>query len=137
MAAMNSTKRNAIKKALLESLDKGATVTAACESAGIARKTFYEWLKEDLNFCNEISHSQQGAILTVEDALYRNATQGGKGFGDTTAQIFFLCNREPDRWKNVNRVEVENKEVKDFGSEISRKQAYETFRKKYFKKKGK
>lgn len=105
---IDANKKNTIKEAVLESLSNGATITAACKAAGVGRTTFYKWIEEDVEFAEAVSHSENASIITVEDALFRNATLGGKGFGDTTAQIFFLCNRDPDRWQNVNKVQHED-----------------------------
>ena len=48
-----------------------------------------------------IPDSAMTAISEVEDALFSNALNGNK-----TAQIFFLKNRAPERWKDMKTVEV-------------------------------
>jgi len=99
-----SNKGNALKKEMIiVSLGNGCTVTASCEAAGISRKTFYRWLKADTEFAELVAHTEQSATLCVEDALWNKAVDG-----NVTAMIFWLCNREADRWKNVNKVEVED-----------------------------
>ena len=40
-------------------------------------------------------------IKVVEDALFNNAVNG-----NTTAQIFFLCNRDPDRWQHLYKIQA-------------------------------
>jgi hypothetical protein len=88
------------KKALLESLSKGVSVTEACKAAGIGRRTYYNWLEKDPDFEKDVRASEQAQIQTVEDSLYMNALNG-----NVTAQIFYLCNRSNKRWLNIQRVE--------------------------------
>lgn len=90
------------KEAILLSLKDGSTVSAACHACGISRNTFYSWLKEDSAFATKVDEAQKSRIQHVEDSLYKKAIEG-----NMTAIIFFLCNREPERWKNVNKVEAE------------------------------
>ena len=40
-------KANAAKRAIVESLEQGASRQGACEAAQVARRTFYNWLAED------------------------------------------------------------------------------------------
>ena len=40
----------------------------------------------------------------VESALLKSAMSG-----HVTAQIFYLCNRQPERWTHVNQVRVDTK----------------------------
>lgn len=88
------------KESVLESLSKGATVQNACRAANIGRTTFYNWLKEDQTFALRVAHTEEAAIQCVEDALFASALSG-----KVPAQIFFLCNRRPDRWKTVTKLE--------------------------------
>ncbi len=90
------------KQAVLSSIGFGCTVTEACRKANIGRTTFYNWLRDDDAFRDAVMHSEQLAIAAVEDALWAKAITG-----HPTAMIFYLCNRVPERWKNVNRIETE------------------------------
>jgi len=108
-------------KVILKSLNKGATITAACEGAKIHRKTLWAWRKEDPRIDKLIIDAQEVAIQVVEDALYRRAcgyryeeetkerevgTSEKKTAKivikevapDSTACMFFLMNRAPERW---------------------------------------
>ena len=108
-------------RAILKSMNKGATITAACSSAGIHRKTLWSWRKEDPRVDKLIIDAQDDAIQIVEDALFKracgyqyeeitkgqeeslNAKKSAKVIvkevaGDVTAQMFFLMNRAPERW---------------------------------------
>ena len=90
-----------VKPVLIVSLENGSTVAATCVGAGISRDTFYRWCKEDPKFGEKVEAAQESRVQHVEDALYKNAINGV-----LTAQIFFLCNRAPDKWKNVQKVEA-------------------------------
>lgn len=95
-----------VKSVVLESLSSGSTVDAACRAAGISRSVFYDWRKKDAEFAEAVERAQMVAVSVVEDALFLKATRGEKdGRGNVVAMIFWLCNRAPDRWKNVQRVE--------------------------------
>jgi hypothetical protein len=43
----------------------------------------------------ELSSDEQ--LIQVEEALFESAVSG-----NVTAQIFWLCNRAPERWKRLN-----------------------------------
>ena len=55
----------------------------------------HEELREALKRGREASDAR------VEESLYRNALAG-----NTTAQIFWLKNRRPDRWRDVQNIEA-------------------------------
>jgi hypothetical protein len=56
----------------------------------------HEELREALKRGREASDAR------VEESLYRNALAG-----NTTAQIFWLKNRRPDRWRDVQQLQSE------------------------------
>lgn len=98
----------AVKKAaIIDSVAAGATVETAAGAAGIARKTFYEWRKKDPEFNELVERAYTGVVKSVEGALVRAATVPDKqGRVNVTAQIFYLANRAPERWRSVNRQEI-------------------------------
>ncbi len=115
-----------LKKALIESFKQGNYIVGACEQTGVARKTFYNWIARDKRFAAEYEKARESNIRVVEDALTKRAVgyeydEVTKEDGaevkrvtkqiapDTTAQIFYLCNRSRDKWQNVNKVEVTGK----------------------------
>ena len=91
-----------VKKAVLESIGNGSTVSAAMKAVGMSRTMFYRWMKEDKSFNKAVRKNEDSAIQVIEDALWLRASNG-----HVTAMIFYLCNRMPERWKNVQRIEVE------------------------------
>ena len=79
---------------------KACNVTQACEAAKITRTTFYDWKKADPAFTQACDDIEYSLIDFAESNLLKNIQAGKEG-----AVIFFLCNRAPDRWRNVQRVE--------------------------------
>jgi len=85
---------------LIEFKKKAGNVSATAEAVGIDRWTYYNWRKLDKEFakkCDEIIFSIHEV---VENQLLKNILAGKE-----TSLIFYLCNRMPERWKNVQRVE--------------------------------
>jgi transposase-like protein len=97
--------KNALKKdAIIENLANGNSIVKSCKLSTISHDTFYRWYKEDAAFRAGIDAAQQGRIKLVEDSLYITALKG-----NTTAMIFYLCNRCPENWKNLNETKFSGK----------------------------
>ena len=62
---------------------------------GIGESTLYEKQKTDPEFLEAIKRGKAKGIGTVTNALFQSA----KG-GNITAQIFYLKNRQPDKWRD-------------------------------------
>lgn len=95
-------KSDTIKEVLIGSLKNGCTVFKACKGADICRDTFYRWYNTDDKFKEAVDIAKQSRISMVEDALFENAFE----HNNTTAQIFFLCNRDPDRWQHLYKIQA-------------------------------
>jgi hypothetical protein len=60
-----------MKRAILDALEaKYGIVTDACKSIGLARSTFYDWLKTDLEFKAAVDDIQEVALDYVEGKLF-------------------------------------------------------------------
>lgn len=100
---------------------EGLTDEQIAHNAGIAVKTLYEWKKKHLPISKALKKGKQVVDIEVENALLKRAlgydyleerTEKSKKDGtkiiqtlkhipaDVTAQIFWLRNRRPDRWRN-------------------------------------
>lgn len=90
---------------LLANLKTGSSITGACKAVGISTDSYYNWFKKDEEFASKAREALKHTIDTVVDALYNNALHGGRGYGDTTAQIFLLCNRDSRNWKHVQHIQ--------------------------------
>lgn len=74
--------------------ESNGNVTKAADAVGIARQTFYKWLKS-LAFGEAVEEVEEGLIDHVEDALLREIDGG-----NITAIIFFLKTKGRDRGYN-------------------------------------
>lgn len=72
----------------------GNTEAEIALALGVCADTIASRKKKYSEFAERIKRGRQRAINKVENALFTTATGG-----NTTAQIFFLCNRAPDKWK--------------------------------------
>ncbi|HNV61397.1 MAG TPA: hypothetical protein PKN54_00470 [Candidatus Cloacimonas acidaminovorans] len=94
-----------IIKAVLKSLKAGASIETACNKANVSFVTFWRWRKENKRLDNITKAIYDSRICIVEDALYRDAVAG-----NTTAQIFFLKNRDVNRWRDRHELDVSSEE---------------------------
>lgn len=99
----------------------GLTNEQIANNMGITVKTLYEWANKYSNFSDALKRAKKIADEEVENALYKRAlgytvtlnkqkvTKDGIAVdcieemhipGDTTAQIFWLKNRQPEKWRD-------------------------------------
>lgn len=93
----NNIKKSAMIEALVETL---GIVTIACKKVGIARKTHYEWYKEDEEYKNAVDDVLDVALDFAESMLHKQIQDK-----DTTATIFYL------KTKGKSRGYVEKSEI--------------------------
>ncbi len=78
----NAEKEARAKKALLIALESSlGVVTTACEKVGISRNTYYNYLKDDLEFAEKCKEFTEVALDFVESKMYQK-TNGVKVKGD-------------------------------------------------------
>tara|TARA_R100000149_G_C5864945_1_gene129897 strand:+ start:72 stop:407 length:336 start_codon:yes stop_codon:yes gene_type:complete len=59
------------KKTLLEALEKSlGVVSTACKTAGISRRTYYNWINTDSNFKKSVEDINEMALDFAESKLY-------------------------------------------------------------------
>lgn len=73
----------------------GLTDEQIAHNMGITSKTLYEWKNKYGDICNALKKGKEIVDYEVENALFRSAMEG-----NTTAQIFWLKNRRPDKWRD-------------------------------------
>jgi len=101
-----SNKIGHTKKALIEALEKSlGVVTTACKLVGIARSTFYEYMKDDPEFAEAVKDIDEVTIDFAESQLHKQIKDG-----NTTATIFYL------KTKGKKRGYVEKTEI-DFSTD--------------------
>ncbi|MDD3947406.1 MAG: hypothetical protein PHI19_06165 [Clostridia bacterium] len=116
---MNLKKSDVHIGRILLSLENGASLRAACEAAKITPWTFWKWRKDDPTLEDRVKQIELSNISIVEGALFATAI-GGAIVGtkkkyrygklveeeeklappNVVAQIFYLTNHAPDRYKN-------------------------------------
>lgn len=73
----------------------GLTDEQIADNMGINVRTLYRWKKEEKLICQALKKNKEVADYQVENALFGEALAG-----NVTAQIFWLKNRRPDRWRD-------------------------------------
>ena len=102
----------------------GLTDEQIANNMGVRRETLYDWKKKHPNISNALKKGKEVVDIEVENALLKRALgyeyteekveiseKDGKKVvqtvkhvaPDTTAQIFWLKNRRPDRWRSEPR----------------------------------
>ena len=81
----------------------GLTEEEIAHNMGIRRETLWEWKKnpELSNITNALKQGKEVVDYIVENALMKNALNG-----NVVAQIFWLKNRRPDRWRDKVEHEI-------------------------------
>jgi len=92
---MKASLKKKIIESVLASLENGVSFVKACKAANVNQATFWKWRQADKKLDERVLEILNSRVQTVEDALFANAIKG-----NTTAQIFWLKNRAPDRWKD-------------------------------------
>ena len=73
----------------------GLTDDQIAHNIGISRATYYDWKNKHPDFLDALKRSKEVADYEVESALFKKAK-----LGDVTAQIIWLKNRRPDKWRD-------------------------------------
>lgn len=73
----------------------GLTDEQMAQRMDITAKTLYEWKKQYGKICEALKKGKEVVDYQVENALLSAALEG-----NTTAQIFWLKNRRPDKWRD-------------------------------------
>ena len=92
------------QKVFIASLRRGSSIPEAASAVGVRRDTPHKLMKRDPKFAAKVELAELSAIRTVVNALWKKAKSG-----NVTAAIFFLCDRDRERWQHVNRVELTGK----------------------------
>ena len=79
----------------------GLTDEQIAHNMGITSKTLYEWKNKYSNICEALKKGKEIVDFEVENALFQSAVSG-----NTTAQIFWLKNRRPDKWRDKRELEA-------------------------------
>ena len=80
----------------------GLTDEQIAKNIGITVSTYYEWKKKYPEISESLKKGKEVVDYQVENALLSSALDG-----NTTAQIFWLKNRRPDKWRDKPRDEAD------------------------------
>lgn len=78
----------------------GLTDEQIAHNMGITSKTLYEWKNKYGDICESLKKGKEIVDFEVENALFQSAMAG-----NTTAQIFWLKNRRPNKLRDKREVE--------------------------------
>jgi transposase-like protein len=95
--------RREMCEAVARSVPGGATWPAIAQECGVDRATVIAWDAKHPEFHDAVKAAKAAVDDSVELAMLE-AARGRKKI-DTTAALFWLCNRRPDRWRHVQRGE--------------------------------
>jgi hypothetical protein len=97
---------------LLSGLRTDFTREEACRYAGIHKATFYNWMKEDPVFIDEVERAEDYCLTVAKDKLLQGLRKGG--FREA---MEFVRHRQPKRYSTSTAVElsgeVKYKRLKD------------------------
>jgi len=79
----------------------GLTYEQIANNIGIDVSTLYRWREKNSNICNAIKKGREVADYEVENALFQNALSG-----NVTAQIFWLKNRQKEKWREKQEIDA-------------------------------
>lgn len=79
----------------------GLTDEQIAHNMGIAYSTLRKWRDTYEALSAALKKGKEVVDFEVENALFKNAIGG-----DTTAQIFWLKNRRPGKWRDKQNIEV-------------------------------
>jgi hypothetical protein len=85
--------------AALENIKNGMPIYKACAAANVSNGYFYKWMNLAPENKQAVYAILDERVFTVEDALYNSALKG-----EFKAQVFFLTNRAPERWKHTSGI---------------------------------
>lgn len=86
----------------------GLSIEQISKNMGIDDATLYRWMNKNCDICEAIKKGKEVVDYEVENALYKNAMSG-----NVTAQIFWLKNRQKDKWREKQEVTVTDNPIED------------------------
>ena len=84
----------------------GLTDEQIAHNCGISATTLYNWKNRHVEILEALKKGKEVVDYQVENALLKKAL-----VGDTTAQIFWLKNRRPDKWRDNRNDSAEQQEA--------------------------
>jgi hypothetical protein len=83
----------------------GITEREIADFFDISQETLMTYKKKHDAFLDAIKKGKLKAEISMTRSLFQSGTNG-----NVTAQIFFLCNRVPGKWKHVSKILITSSE---------------------------
>jgi len=100
---MGTTNTTTNKKDFLKVFkSKACNISIACESIGIERSTYYNWMEKDKKFNTKVIAYQESLLDFSESMLMKNISKGKE------ASVFFHLKTRGKSRGYVERQEIEN-----------------------------
>jgi len=101
--ANNALQRATKKKQIVDLwVSQGGHITQLCEIVGIARVTFYQWVKQDKDFAQALVNQEASITDDVKDTLLQLIQEKNLG-----AVIFWLKNKSPEFTERGNQTNIQ------------------------------
>lgn len=84
----------------------GLTNEQIAHNMGIHVSTLYTYIKASSDISDALKKGKEVVDYEVENALLKSALEGSN-----TAQIFWLKNRKPDKWRDKRDVDVTSTQI--------------------------
>jgi len=81
---------------------RGLTVSQICDTLRISRTTLYRRKRDNKKVEEALARGRAVGVMKVANQLFEDAVNGS-----TTAQIFYLKNRDPDNWNKATKIEAD------------------------------
>lgn len=82
---------------------EGLSNEQIAHNMGMSITTLYKWQAEHKEFADALKKGKEVTDFMMENALFRNGMNG-----NVAAQIFWLKNRKPDKWKDHQDIAIEH-----------------------------
>jgi hypothetical protein len=114
----NTEKRGAYKEEkkdrFLAAFKKTGTIVKGAEAAGVGRTTVYEWRATDPEFEAKFQRADEQMTWELEDSAMDRALKGSE-----TLTIFLLKSRNPKKYTERFRHEIESSQIAELISEVA------------------
>lgn len=91
-----------VVRKLTEAFRNDFTIQEACSYAGIAKDTYYRWLKENEEFSDEIGRSKMFVLIQAKKVIAKSIAEGS-----IKASKWFLERRDPRYSKRQPAVDTQ------------------------------
>jgi hypothetical protein len=80
---------------------QGLTLQQIAAAFGYSERAIYNRKKVDVQLVQSLKKGKAQGIATISNALFQTAVDG-----NTTAQIFYLKNRDPENWSDRQQLDA-------------------------------